>query len=131
MSINLKSDVFLKKNRKIRKVISVCEMLMRLVTYTLLTICLKSKNKETNLSCVSSPSMLDSIREHNNRLMLNAKCCVECLERYNMEVRRKSVLAKQSNDPQYYLAYSTIFKKQNHDLHIPKENKTLYIAGTA
>lgn len=60
-------------------------MLIKLITYSLLTICINFKEKSGNVPC-SNPSMSDTIQENNNRLMYMARCCVQCLENNTMEV---------------------------------------------
>ncbi|KAL5289354.1 tor family protein [Megaselia abdita] len=66
-------------------------MLIKLITYSLLTICINFKDKGGNPPC-SSPSMSDMIRENNNRLMFIARCCVQCLENNTVEEQQRKCL---------------------------------------
>lgn len=62
-------------------------MLIKLITFSLLTICLKFKDESGKVpSLCSNPSMLDTIRDNNNRLLYIGMCCIQCMQNNIMEV---------------------------------------------
>lgn len=64
-------------------------MLIKLLTLSLITICINFKEKTRNLQCSNSP-ISDDLRANNHRLMSLAWCCVECAsQKFNKVVNKK------------------------------------------
>lgn len=74
------TEIFFKKSEN---------MLIKLITYSLLAICINLEDK-SGTPCLN-PSMLDTIRDNNNRLMFIGRCCVQCFQNNTVEVRRRSI----------------------------------------